>query len=610
MPNWIWIFVSAILFIYLGDMLRNALSKRKERNDKARAIAQERENRIRMYDEICQEINTPLSLVMAPLKKMREAELDPIRKETFNLMYRNALRINRTVNMVVDINKVTSHQMEMNFRETDIIFFIQDILQAFETQASNRNVKLNMKSALGQLNIWVDQGNFDKIIFNLIHHAFNYVSKRGSINVQISMPLPNNEVFANQNIREYVEICISYMGDTERILQMEENFKDMSSSSDKDLMQIFKGKKRNRRDSEDSSDFGSLSLLLSRELVRLEHGQLDCRVDNGLIRTTIRMPVGNSHLTMGEIVLSEHHKDLYNTPRFSADNKEKHDEVSLLDTPSPDDNTPHNPLRKTLLIVDDDIEMRNYLKVEFKSLYNIKLCQDGQEAWEFIMQLPPDLIITDHIMPKMDGPELCRRIRQTSATAHIPVIMLTTRTDDDSINICVSSGCNQCYSKPVSTEVLKNAVSQLFSSVDVIKGKANIKMLQYDYSTTLHIDSVNNQLMRQVIDTIKENISNPDFTVEELANKLNISRMHLGRKIKDGLSVTPVNLIKTIRLKQAAHLIVNNQVDMSEIATQVGFSSQSYFSSSFRQYFGMSPSEFKAKYSNIEDQSLLNKILE
>ena len=243
--------------------------------------------------------------------------------------------------------------------------------------------------------------------------------------------------------------------------------------------------------------------------------------------------------------------------------------------------------------------------MEMKDIFNVKTFTSAKDAWTVISTTIPDAIVTD-IMA--EGEDLCSKVKHNPGTNHIPVLILTSSDDDDSAQRCIECGADRVFVKPVTLSLLKSSLIQAISTRETIKNKFSSEM-EYNYED-VKIASTGNMLLSKIIQTIKDNIANPDFGVEELSREVGISRVHMNRKLKESINISPSNLIKSIRLKQAAYLLINNKVNISEVAYRVGFSTHSYFSSSFHDYFGLTPKEFVAKYANSSDDEELKKLFE
>ena len=586
LSTWAW-FIYAII----GIMAITAVIDYRKRRIALKEQQEEseiKEMKLKMFTNISHEIRTPLTLVMSPLKKMRESEKDPRQKDLYNLMYRNCLRILRLVNQLLDMRKVDNGQMKLHFVETDIVYFIKDIMQSFENLAVSRKIEFQMENNLKTPNLWVDQGNFDKIMFNILSNAFKYTNDGGSVKIRISDAVRNQQIL-HPDIEEYVEFIIENSGE---------------HIGERHLDRLFE--RFYQVDVKDAKMGSGVGLNLAKMLVDLHHGDISAYNTDGGVAFRIRIPVGCGHLTVEEMTKPENHKDLYTkNPILSEDEYENIEDVTY-STSDDDDRQVKHSRKKSIVLVDDDSEMRAYLKLELQNIYNVEVCANGKEAWARISTSIPDAVITDLIMDKMDGAELCEKIKKNPGTNHIPVILLTSSADEQSQQRCIESGADRFFTKPISLELLKSALASAIATRETIKNKYT-REIDYGYGD-IKINNVDNQLVTKVISIIRKNIENPDFSVEELSREVGMSRVHLNRKLKETLNISPSNLIRSIRLKQAAYLLINNKVNISEVAYKVGFSTHSYFSNSFHDYFGMTPKEFTAQYMNCTDEETLQKL--
>lgn len=547
-----------------------------------------KEMKLKMFTNISHEIRTPLTLVMTPLRKMRENEQDPKQKELYSLMYRNSLRILRLVNQLMDIRKIDNGQMKMYFMETDMVYFIKDIMQSFKNLAAVKKIDFHIDSQDDSMNLWIDQDNFDKIIFNILSNAFKYTPDNGRISISISNAI-RNEGNLNGNIREYVEFIIENTGE---------------HIEDKHFKKIFD--RFYQVDVKDAKMGSGVGLNLTKMLVDLHHGDISAYNTDSGVAFRVRIPVGYAHLTEEEMTRPENEKGLYPTDSASQIREISGIEDIIYNNSDKEENPSKHTKKKNIVLVDDDSEMRSYLKLELQNIYNVDVCANGKEAWAKISTSVPDAVITDLIMEKMDGAELCEKIKKNPGTNHIPVILLTSSTDEQSQQRCFNSGADRYFTKPISLEMLKTALSGAIATREAIKNKYS-RDIDYGYGD-IKMGNSDNELATKVIAIIRKNIENSDFSVEELSREIGMSRVHLNRRLKETMNISPSNLIRSIRLKQAAYLLINNKVNISEVAYKVGFSTHSYFSNSFHDYFGMTPKEFTAQYANCTDEEILSKL--
>ena len=579
-----------ILYLCLLGALGVGLSwiiRRRQQQKQERKDAEMKELRLGLFTNLTHEIRTPLTLVMDPLRTLREQEDDPNRKDTYNLMYRNCLRINRLVNQLMDLRKIDAGQMPMHFRETDLVYFIKDIMQSFLTLARSKRVDFTIRTERPEEPLWIDQGNFDKIVYNILSNAFKHTPDEGRVRIDVSAPAPNHGALA-PNIREYVEVSIFNSGS-----RIEDTY--ISRIFDR-FVQI---------DPYDANIGSGVGLNLTKMLVELHHGKISAENESDGVVFRVLVPVGKDHLTLEELSATTHHKDLYVKGRdIQLDSHE--DETFAREEEIGEEKEPRH--RKAVIVVEDDAEMREYLRSALRPDYQVTVCADGQEAWPIIATTLPDAVVTDLVMPGMTGSELCGRIRQNPSTNHIPVLILTGQNGEQEEQTATDSGADRFLSKPVSVQLLMGALAQAISARETVKAKFSPAM-DFDYSG-IEMGSADEKLLRRIVDAIRNNLENPEFDVAALCQEVGISRVHLNRKLKETGNVPPSLLIKSFRMKQAAYLLVNNKVNVSEVAYRVGYSSHSYFSSSFREFFGMTPKEFVTKFIDNPDDEDLKKMFE
>ena len=569
------------LFSAAGVLFFNWARQQKKRAAEKKE-AQLKELRLGLFTNLTHEIRTPLNLVMAPLGTMRESEQNPSLKDTYNLMYRNCLRINRIVNQVMDLRKIDAGQMQLHFRQTDIIFFIRDIMQSFQKLAESKRIDFSLVPAREEELLWIDQGNFDKIIYNILSNAFKHTPEGGSIRVDVSAPLPSRGELA-ADVKEYVQICIFNSGS-----RIEEAW--ISRIFDR-FVQV---------DPYDANIGSGVGLNLTKMLVELHHGSIQARNETDGVVFQVLVPVGKEHLTQEELSYTTHHKDLYSKAPGNLEDltyaQEKGQEEKQVRA------------RKNLVVVDDDEQTRIYLKSLLGTRYNVTACADAGSAWEEVARREPDAVVTDLVMPGEGGSDLCRRIRQNEATRHIPVIVLTGQNGEEEAQAASDSGADKFLAKPISVELLLSSVAQAISAREAVKDKFGVA-LNYDFGG-IQMGSPDEKLLRRIVESIQMHLDDPAFGVATLCDEVGISRVHLNRKLKALDKESPGLLIKSLRMRQAAYLLANNQVNVSEVAYRVGFSSHSYFSSSFKEYFGMSPREFVLQVQEHPEDENLKKLYE
>ena len=582
LTGWAW---AVYLLILTGIVLTLVhLARERLRQDEQEKEAELKELRLGLFTNLTHEIRTPLNLVMGPLGAIREAEQDPVRKDTYNLMYRNCLRINRIVNQLMDLRKIDAGQMQLFFRETDIVYFIRDIMQSFDKLAESKRIDFSLSSAHPEETLWIDQGNFDKIVYNILSNAFKHTPEGGRIRVDVSAPVPNHGEL-QADVREFVQIRIFNSGS-----RIEEAW--ISHVFDR-FVQV------NPHDANSGSGVG---LNLTKMLVELHHGHISAENEEDGVVFRVLVPVGKEHLTEQELSYTSHHKDLY----IKSPSAQEHEDQTFTQKEAPADKAAR--ARKSVVVVDDDDDTREYLRNLLRDRYNVTACADAKSAWNAVSETLPDAVVTDLVMPGESGSDLCARIRANEATRHIPVLILTGQNSVEEEQAASDSGADKFLSKPISVELLLSSIAQAISSREAVKEKFGVA-LKYDYSG-IKMGSADDKLLHRIIESIQTHLDEPEYGVAALCEDVGISRVHLNRKLKAFGKDSPGVLIKTFRMKQAAYLLANNKVNVSEVAYRVGFSSHSYFSNAFREYFGMSPREFVTRIQENPDDVSLKQMFE
>jgi signal transduction histidine kinase/AraC-like DNA-binding protein len=580
----------ALAFVYF--LYRYYISQREYRKqlETAKNNAKIKEAELTVFTNVAHELRTPLMLIISPLKILQENATDDISKDLYHIMYHNSMHILQIVNQLMDIQKIDYNQLKLHFKKNDLISLIKDSMKSFNNIATTKQIDFSLESSeKNSLMIWVDDAHFDKIIYNLLSNAFKFTPPTGKILVRIGHQT-NEGQFKNKHIVEFAEIHVFNTG---------------SHISDQDLNHIFE---YFYQGGDYSTSAGSgLGLSLAHNLVILHHAQIEVQnINTEGVEFTIRIPLGNAHLTDKELELDKTVSEEETSAKKNIDAISEKDFVETAEILQEKEN--EQKQKHTILVVDDDEDFCQYIKKELVN-YNIVISNSGNKAWKYILGNHPDVVVTDIFMPDGDGYELCRHIKSNLETNYIPVIILTADTSESTEIQSMELQADRFLTKPFNKHILNGAIEQAIKVRENISGKVHRKEMGYNYKE-LSIDSADDKLVKKVIEYIKEHIEDVDLSVEKLSQKIGISRVHLNRKLKEILGISPSNLIKSIRMKQAAYLLVNNKVNISEVAYKVGFTSHSYFSYNFHAYFGMSPKEFIIYYSENADKENIKKLLE
>lgn len=580
-PPWYQTWWAKVIWGCLGALLIYALtmyilSRIRHRQEVMRQkhMEQINEAKLQFFINISHEIRTPMTLIISPLEKLlaEHSEKQPV----YLMIYRNAQRILRLINQLMDIRKLDKGQMHLKFRETDIVGFINDLMQTFNYQAQKKNITFTFEKELegaDSLKVWIDLNNFDKVLMNVLSNAFKYTHEGG--NIEVSLKTGHNDAYRSA-LKDYFEIDITDNGigiDKNKIEQIFERFYQI----DNDMTQ---------------SNFGTgIGLHLSRSLVELHHGiiKAENREDGQGTRFIIRLPLGSNHLKAEEL---ENPEETGSEPTISQLPKD-----SIYETEEENKtNEYRKPKAKTryrVLIVEDDEEIRRYIRSELDSDFRIYECTNGREGLETILKEKPDLVISDVMMPEMDGITLCRKIKQNININHIPIILLTAKSKAEDQIEGLEIGADAYIVKPFNTELLRTTISNLIANRERLRGKLVGEQQVEEKITKIEMKSNDEILMSKVMKTINNHLADPTLNVEMLAANVGMSRVHMHRKLKELTNQSARDFIRSIRLKQAANLLREKNLSVSEVAYATGFSNLSHFSNTFRDFYGISPSEYK-----------------
>ena len=522
------------------------------------------EAKLRFFTNITHELRTPMTLIMSPLQKLMSTDSDPARQSAYKTMHRNARMLLQLANQLLDIRKIDNKQMKLVFCETDILAQLKELRDFFIPIAENKHIDFYYDhEGLDECRLWVDPSYFNKIVVNLLSNAFKYTHDHGHVALLVSK-------LAQQNV-EYVQIAVSDDGVGIPPEDMEHIFERFYRTKSAHL----------------SADGNGIGLHLTRSLVTLHHGIIKAENNpEGQGTTfTVLLPMGKDHLRQEEIA-TEVPAEVVADDSLTA---------PLPETPAQEEeNRTSSRTKYRLLVVDDDDEIRSYLSRELSADFHVQECSDGQEALQQIFKQKPDLVISDVMMPTVDGFTLCQRIKQNISLNHIPVILLTAKADQESNIEGLESGADAYLAKPFYIEILRRMALNLVRTRTQLKNSFNGKQVQEDKLENIEMRSANDKLMDRIMRSVNRNIQNADYSIDELCQDVGISRVHLYRKLKELTNQSPRDFIRNIRLKQAERLLLRDAYSINEIAEAVGFSRANNFSSAFKELYGYPPLQWKA----------------
>ncbi len=535
------------------------------------------EAKLKFFINISHEIRTPMSLIIGPLQKLMSIDTDDERQRTYNVIYRNAGRILNLINQLMDLRKIDKGQMHLHFEEVNIADTVNDICANFEYQASLQDISLDFSAVNRDMKLWVDSAYFDKIVVNILSNAFKFTPRNGEIKVILSEG--EDEKKPKSPLSHYVQIYIEDSG--------------IGINND-DIARIFE---RFYQSAGRNAVSGTgIGLHLTKSLVELHHGTIMAANNENKpgCHFVVKLPVGCDHLSVDEL------KPLEQSDAFVAEKKVVED-ARLAQVVEPDILDAKKIRSKTkfhVLLVEDDDEIRQYLKEELSVDFHVQECMNGAEAMESILKNTPDIVVSDVMMPVMDGRELCQKIKQNVNVNYLPVVLLTSLTSEKDRIDGLSVGADAYITKPFSVEVLRSTIQNILKNRMILKNKYQGNQSQENNVKKLEISSPDDRLMQRVMKVINANISNPDLSVEMIANTVGISRVHLHRKLKELTNQSTRDFIRNVRLQQAATLLSEKHHCIVEVATIVGFSNAAYFSTVFKDLYGVTPSEYMEQQKN------------
>jgi signal transduction histidine kinase/ligand-binding sensor domain-containing protein/DNA-binding response OmpR family regulator len=584
MPAWwsTWwaIFIYVVLFFAIvGWIVLQLVHRYRTRQEMLQHIHAEQINeaKLQFFINISHEIRTPMSLIISPLQKLMTTDSDDARQKTYRVMYRNSQRILRLINQLMDIRKIDKGQMTLAFRETEIVGFINDLKDTFASSADRKHIALSFThEGLERLAVWVDPVNFDKIVMNLLSNALKFTPDGGSINVNLAV--------------KSVEL---HEGELTNCAEL--SVKDSGIGIPESGMEHIFERFYQIRNSQNSVGGGTgVGLHLTHSLVELHHGRISVANNVGEPGCcfTVVIPLGREHLRDDELAPDD----------APVEKRVVEQLVAPLDVPEEEEEERGRTRTKyRVLIVEDDEEIRRYISSELSADYKISESSNGKEALQAVFDNRPDIIISDVMMPEMDGITLCRKIKQNITLNCIPVILLTAKTREEDNMEGLESGADAYMTKPFNIELLKKTVQNLLKSCERMKNSYSGKQLQTEQIDKKEMRSADDRLMERVMKVINDNISNPELTVDEVAASVGISRVHLHRKLKELTGQTTRDYIRNVRLKMAAELLSQKRYSIAEVSDLTGFANPNSFSVSFKELYGVSPSLYMDQHLSVKD---------
>jgi len=557
-------FLSIFWFIRKYELLRvqNKNELKQERLDKLQ-LQEINKLKLQLFTNISHDFRTPLTLIIGPLKKLiNENKTGEAVQNQLEIMYRNATTLLQLINQLLDFRKSEAGKLNISASKNDLLAFVEDCKLSFEDLASERNIKYKLYVAEEIEDIWFDKIEMKKVILNILSNAFKFTPENGAITIMIKY---------SKEDKSKVKVKISDSG---------------KGISGEDFENIFDRYFQLGQKNEQRSGTG-VGLALAKDIVDLHSGKIsvESKIDKGTIFTVILL-TGNQHFKANEIVIQETTENDLKDYDSAADVKSGwvRNEVAI------DENFIDEELQN-VLIVEDNTDVRNFINDIFKDSFNVIQAKNGLEGIEASKKYTIDVIVSDLMMPKMDGLEMAEILKSDIRTSHIPIVMLTARTSSKVQKIGYETGADVYLTKPFDAETLKLQVNNILNSRKSLIEKFKKDILIEPKEIT--VVSADEKFLKNAMEIIEENFSNPDFNVNSFTDKMFMSQSLLYRKIKILTGQSISEFIRTIRLKKASQLLLKTDTPIKNIVYDIGFNDIKYFRKCFKSSFNMTPSQYR-----------------
>jgi len=553
-----------IAFLVNKEKLKNDLVLEKLKANKLHELDM---MKLKFYTNISHEIRTPLTLILGPLEKMKSNMISPSEmKGHVEVMHRNAVQLLQLINQLLDFRKMESGNLKLSLAQGDLVLFVSETVGSFEKMAEEKGIELKFNSLKKRIVTNFDSEKVGKILNNLLSNAFKFTAKGGKITVNLSLVFDSAEgdLVGNTEEKQIIEITVKDTG---------------IGISESNLEKIFV---RFFQIGENQNQTGTgIGLALTKELVKLHNGKLFVTSKPGKgSKFTVQLPYEEVPVAENEVIV----------PTGSVSTEVQPENI-LKSVKLPDQISEE---KKIMLLVDDNADVRYFIKSHFQANFQVLEAANGVEGWDLALKTIPDIIISDVLMPDLDGYEFCKRIRKDERTSHIPVLLVTALGSREHEIEGLSYGADDYITKPFDLVILQTKVENILSVRQSLKQKYTSEILLQPRNIIL--SSPDERFLQKAIDVIEANISDPDLDIERFASEIGVSRMQLYRKLNALTEMTVKEFVRSIRLKRAAQLLVQRKLNISEIAYAVGFRDLSHFRKCFRQEFGMNASEYVDKH--------------
>lgn len=536
----------SIYAFYINRKMRQANRKLISLNAEMKEVTAQK---LQFFTNVSHEVRTPLTLILAPLDRL----IVSLRKSPYasdlRLIQKNANRLLRVINQILDFRKVEGKQEKLAVREIDLVPFVGEIKSYFDSMASVRAISYTFTSSIKQCTLWIDPDLLEKVFFNLLSNAFKFTPEGGSVRIELT----------EEGDRVFIQVIDTGSG-----------------IRPANLPHLF-----DRFYTEDRSMGTGIGLHLVKEYIHMHGGEIRVESEPGQRTTfTVCLRKGKAHFEDSDLMETPVSHQAYEASRL-------------------DDSETKEILSKTypytILITEDDDEVRCFLERELSLHFKIRTAANGKEALRVLEEEEISLVVSDVMMPEMNGFELCRTIKSQLPFSHIPVILLTALTDERQRIFGITGGADDYIQKPFHTDYVKIKIIHLLQERQKLRERLLEKLRDNKLllSEPEKVESIDDAFLRKFAEQIEAVYADPEYNVEKLSETLGLSRGHLHRKIKELTGTAPVEFLRTYRLNKATQLLRQNAYTVSEVAYRTGFSSPAYFSKCFKAVYGVTPTEYQ-----------------
>lgn len=560
--SWPAFLIYAIALLLVAAVFWRYRSQREAARRKLKAEQRQQElneAKMQFFISLNHEIRTPMTLVMGPLQNLLNSDDDPMRQRIYRLMSRNAERILAIISQILDMRRIDKGQLVLQTQRTDMVALVRDTCDLFYSQAIEQGLALSFHAEGEEVWAMADTMNFDKVVMNLLSNAFKYTPRGGHVVVEVR--------------RQGEEAVISVRDDGQGIDPAQ-------------MGRIFQRFYRDEQGGNHQVTGSGIGLHLTKQLVELHGGSISVANNSDApgCTFTVRLPLATE---------APHSSDP--TTQLA---KEPQPIVVDYEAPEECDDAQGGTRgkRPRVVIVEDDAEIRQYLREQLAAECRITECRDGREGLAEILREPPALVVSDVMMPEMDGYTLCAKIKTNIHTNDVPVILLTAMTQERDRLQGLSTGADAYVGKPFNIDILRQHMHNLIAARRIQRNKAAGNERAEGLVEEVSVPNRDDELLQRVVKVINENIDNPELSVEMLADKVGISRAHLHRRLKELTNQGARDFIRNLRLERAAKQLAEGGGTVADVMYACGFDNPASFSTKFKTLYGMSPTEYMKQH--------------